>query len=316
MHPQSGLPHLRCAFAGTPAFAVPVLEAMIEQAYAPLAVLTQPDRPAGRGRKPQATPVKRAATRHGIRVLQPARLAAEPAQAALRELDLDLLVVVAYGLILPRSVLDIPRLGCWNVHASLLPRWRGAAPVQRAIEAGDSETGACVMQMDQGLDTGPVLLARRTKITARDTGGTLHDRLAQLGASALMECLQKLRDGALPPPSPQNNERATYARKLTKSEAQIDWHDAAIVLERRVRAFSPWPVCWCEIGGQRLRIWAVEAVPAVDGPPPGTLVAATARGIDIATSSGVLRLLEVQPPGGKRMPAGDYLNAHPLTPTP
>lgn len=305
---------IRVAFAGTPDFAVPALQAMVSHGFTPLAVLTQPDRPAGRGRHMRTGPVKQVAQDQGIPVHQPASLSGGTAEAAVRELDLDLLVVVAYGLILPRSVLQIPRHGCWNIHASLLPRWRGAAPIQRAIEAGDKHSGVCIMQMDEGLDSGPVLLAKETDITASDTGGTLHDRLAALGAEALLECLERLQNGNPPTPVPQDDARATHAPKLSKQEAKIDWQEPAAVLARRIRAFNPWPVCWCELGGQRLRVWRAEEQPGNGGQTPGTLIESSPAGIDVATTSGALRLLEVQAPGGQRMAARDYLNAHPLQP--
>lgn len=314
MRQQSGRSSLRIAFAGTPEFAIPALQAMISHEFAPLAVLTQPDRPAGRGRHMRAGPVKQVALDQGIPVHQPATLSGDAAEAAVRELDLDLLVVVAYGLILPRSVLQIPRHGCWNIHASLLPRWRGAAPIQRAIEAGDRRSGVCIMQMDEGLDSGPVLLAKETDITASDTGGTLHDRLAALGAGALLECLERLQNGDPPTPVPQDDTRATYAPKLSKQEARIDWQAPTEVLARRIRAFNPWPVCWSELGGQRLRVWRAEERPGNGGQAPGTLIASSPAGIDVATANGALRLLEVQAPGGQRMAARDYLNAHPLQP--
>lgn len=314
MRQQSGSRSLRVAFAGTPEFAVPALQAMISRGITPLAVLTQPDRPAGRGRRMRAGPVKQVALDQGIPVHQPASLSGSAAEAAVRELDLDLLVVVAYGQILPRSILQIPRHGCWNIHASMLPRWRGAAPIQRAIAAGDQRSGVCIMLMDEGLDSGPVLQAAETEITASDTGGTLHDRLAAMGAEALLECLERLQNGDPPTPVPQDDTRATYAPKLSKQEARIDWQEPAAVLARRIRAFNPWPVCWCELGGQRLRVWRAEEQPENGGQPPGTLIASSPAGIDVATASGALRLLEVQAPGGQRMAARDYLNAHPLQP--
>jgi len=314
MRQQSGRSSPRIAFAGTPEFAVPALRAMIAHGLTPLAVLTQPDRPAGRGRRTRAGPVKQLALQHSIPLHQPASLSGGPAEAAIRELELDLLVVVAYSLILPRAILQIPRHGCWNIHASLLPRWRGAAPIQRAIEAGDQRTGVCIMQMTEGLDSGPVLLTAATEITAIDTGGTLHERLADLGAEALLACLDRLQNGDPPTPAPQDGTQATYAPKLSKQEARIDWQEPAAVLARRIRAFNPWPVCWCELGGQRLRVWRAEEQPGNGGQAPGTLIASSPAGIDVATASGALRLLEVQEPGGQRMAARDYLNAHPLQP--
>jgi methionyl-tRNA formyltransferase len=256
---------LRILFAGTPDFAVPALQALIDSGCAPVAVLTQPDRPAGRGRQLQASPVKRCALAHGIEVLQPHTLRDEDTVQALQTYAADLMVVAAYGLILPQAVLDLPRQGCWNIHASLLPRWRGAAPIQRAIQAGDTETGVCIMRMEAGLDTGPVFMRQRAEITAEDTGGSLHDRLARLGADCLLQCIRQWLENRLPDPEPQDERLATYARKLEKREARIDWDRPAAELERQVRAFDPWPVAWCELGGERLRVWRA----AVLGPQSG-----------------------------------------------
>lgn len=303
---------LRIAFAGTPEFAAIPLKAMIGHGYTPVLVLTQPDRPAGRGRALRASPVKQCAEEAGIRVLQPKSLRDGKVQKDIRSYRPDLLVVVAYGLILPPEVLRIPRYGCWNIHASLLPRWRGAAPIQRALEAGDTETGVCIMQMAEGLDTGPVFLCERTEITPDDTGGTLHDRLAEMGAAALLECLGMLASGDMPEPAGQDDRRATYAPKLDKKEAEIDWNAPAEEIERRIRAFNPWPVCWSEIQGERLRAWRAEATAQKHSFRPGTVVTAGPEGIVIAAGSGLVRLLEVQRAGGKRMTASEYLNAHPL----
>jgi len=299
---------LRIVFAGTPEFAVPALRALDSAGCRPVAAFTQPDRPAGRGRALRASAVKQAALALDIPVHQPARLDAD-AQSLLAALDADLAVVIAYGLILPQAVLDLPRHGCWNIHASLLPRWRGAAPIQRAIEAGDAETGVCVMRMDAGLDTGPVMLRRTTPIGPRDTGGSLHDRLAGLGAEALIESIQALRCGAALPAVPQAAQGVTYATKIDKAEARLDWGRAAVELERQVRAFDPWPVAWFEWQGRRLRVWRAEVKPRTGMAEPGTLVGMGPGGIDIATAADVLRLLEVQPEGGRRMPVADFLNA-------
>ena len=314
---MTGISELIIVFAGTPDFAVPALEAMVAHGYPPLGVLTQPDRPAGRGRSLQPSAVKQCASAHGIKVLQPERLSGETIFGDLEKLQPDLMIVVAYGLILPVSILELPRYGCWNIHASLLPRWRGAAPVQRAIEAGDRKSGVCIMQMEAGLDTGPVLQQTETEIRALETGGSLHDRLAQMGASALLECLDKLDAGKPPSPMVQDDTLASYAGKVSKSEAKIDWQVPAVVLERRVRAFNPWPVCWCEIDGERLRIWSAEALENVDFSngktgQAGSVTAAGPGGIDVATSKGLLRLLEVQRAGGRRMSTAQYLNAHPV----
>jgi methionyl-tRNA formyltransferase len=303
---------LRIAFAGTPDFSVPALKGMIAEGYPPLVVLTQPDRKAGRGRALKASPVKQQAIEAGIPVWQPERLSGEEIQSDLKRLNLDLMIVVAYGQILPQAVLDIPRYGCWNIHASLLPRWRGAAPIQRAIEAGDAESGVSIMQMAAGLDTGPVFLMAETDIESQETGGSLHDRLAKMGVAALLDCLDMLNAGNMPEPVAQNPEDSTYASKLDKSEAEIDWKLPAAQLERKIRAFNPWPVCWFELEGQRIRIFAAEVFNAAPDLPPGSVIAASAVGIDVLTGDGGLRLLEIQAAGGKRMSAADYLNAHPI----
>jgi methionyl-tRNA formyltransferase len=276
-----------------------------------VAVYTQPDRPAGRGRKLAESPVKQTALAAGLPVEQPETLKAVDAQQRLRELDLDLLVVVAYGLILPRKVLAMPRLGCWNVHASLLPRWRGAAPIQRALLAGDRETGVCLMQMEAGLDTGPVLLRNAIPIASDATGGRLHDQLAELGAQVLGDGLQRILRGAAMTPTPQSTEGASYAHKLDKTEARLDWNEPAVALELKVRAFDPWPVAETVIGGERLRIWSVQALPLPAAAAPGRIVAANREGIDIACADGILRITALQRPGGNRIAVRDYLNARP-----
>ena len=304
---------LRLVFAGTPDFAVPGLAACRDAGAEVVAVYTQPDRPAGRGRKLAPSPVKQAALAAGIPVEQPESLKSPAAQQRLRVHAPDLLVVIAYGLILPRAVLAMPRLGCWNVHASLLPRWRGAAPIQRALLAGDATTGVCLMQMEAGLDTGPVLLSQATPIGAADTGGSLHDRLAALGATVLTEGLQRLADGAALPPTAQDAASATYAHKLDKAEARLDFSRSALELERKVRAFDPWPVAEAELAGERVRVWSAQARDAdaaTRGPtPPGAIVAASKHGIDIACGDGVLRILKLQRAGGRMIDAADYLNA-------
>ena len=300
---------LNIVFAGTPEFAVPPLALMIESGFKPVAVMTQPDRPSGRGRQIAQSAVKELALAHDIPVLQPASLGSQSSAENLGELNADLMVVVAYGLILPEALLRTPRLGCWNIHASLLPRWRGAAPIQRAIEAGDRETGVCIMQMEAGLDTGPVLYREIVPIGARETGGSLHDRLAETGAKALLHCLRLLVGGNLPDPRPQDDSKATYARKLEKAEARIDWSRPAVEIERKIRAFDPWPVCWTWVGEERTRIWKVEVTGQRCIARPGDILVSGNDGIDVATGDGVLRLLELQRPGGRRISANDYLNA-------
>ena len=304
-------PSLRVVFAGTPDFAVPCLEACRAAGVDVVAAYTQPDRPAGRGRKLAASPVKEAALAAGIPVEQPESFKAEGDRARLASYAPDLMVVVAYGLILPRKVLAIPRLGCWNVHASLLPRWRGAAPIQRAILAGDAESGVDLMQMEAGLDTGPVLVERRTPIAADETGGSLHDRLSTLGADALAEGLRRTLAGETLVPRAQPEEGVEYAHKLDKAEARLDFTQSAIVLERKVRAFDPWPVAEADIAGERLRIWSARAVEGVAGAEPGRILAASREGIDVACAEGALRLTAVQRAGGRRIGAADYLNARP-----
>lgn len=302
---------LNVVFAGTPEFSVPALEALLRSAHRVLAVYTQPDRPAGRGRQLAASAVKQCAVSHGLPVEQPASLREPAALERLERLGADLMVVVAYGLLLPPPVLAAPRFGCVNIHASLLPRWRGAAPIQRAILAGDQVTGVAIMQMDAGLDTGAVLLERTVAIGERESAASLHDRLAALGASALLEALEQIAQGsALPRQQPASG--ATYAGKIRKEEAEIDWRGSAAQLDRQVRAFNPWPVaqtCW---NAQPLRIWEALPVAGGAGALPGTVLHAGAAGIDVATGEGVLRLTRVQLAGRKAMPAAEFLNAHRL----
>ena len=299
----------RIAFAGTPEFAVPVLEALVGMGYEIPVVLTQPDRPAGRGRKLTASAVKQSARAWSLRLLQPASL-----RTPLAELgeSPELLVVVAYGLLLPQWLLDWPRLACVNVHASLLPRWRGAAPIQRAIEAGDPRTGVSLMRMVTGLDAGPVYAFRETEIGAEETGGELHDRLAALGARLIEETLPSLLAGGLQG-APQDEAQATYASKIAKSEAVLDWRAPAASLARKVRAFNPWPVAESRLSdGRRLRIWTAAVANTETDAAPGTIVAATHESVDVATGDGVLRLTTLQPPGARPMAVGAYLAAHSL----
>ncbi len=299
---------MRVVFAGTPDFSAPILQAVLDSAHDVVGVYCQPDRPAGRGRKLKPGPVKALAQAHALPVFQPASLKDPAAQQQLAALEPDLMVVVAYGLLLPQAVLDIPAQGCVNLHASLLPRWRGAAPIQRAILAGDTETGVCLMQMEAGLDSGPVLAEVRTPITADETGGSLHDRLSRLAAELLTAHLDDLAAGRLQP-RPQDESRVTYAHKLDKHEAAIDWLQDAARLERQVRAFNPWPVAQAQYQGQALRIWRAVAREDSTQAAPGSVVAAGKQGIDVSCGRGVLRLLEIQLPGGKRLDAAAFLNA-------
>jgi methionyl-tRNA formyltransferase len=299
---------LRIVFAGTPEFAVPSLRVAASRNEV-VAVYTQPDRPAGRGRGLQASKIKLEALQRGIPVLQPESLKSQLSRDALRALKPDLLVVVAYGLLLPQKILEIPTHGCWNVHASLLPRWRGAAPIQRAIEAGDAETGACLMQMEKGLDTGPVLLSQRIAIGDHETGGQLHDRLAELGAQTLADGLGLLRAGMRPVPQPQPAVGVTYAHKLDKAEARLDWSQPAAVLARKVRAFNPWPVAEAMLAGERVRIHDAIALPLAHGVAPGSLLLTSREGIDIACGDGAVRIRVLQREGGKPITAADWVNA-------
>ena len=303
-------PSLRVVFAGTPDFAAASLLALLDSRHQVVAAYTQPDRPAGRGRKLTPSPVKALAQEHGLPVHQPTSLKDTDAQQTLAALEADVLVVVAYGLILPQAVLDIPRLGCLNVHASLLPRWRGAAPIQRAIEAGDTRSGVTIMQMDAGLDTGAMLLVRETPITATTTGGELHDRLAPLGGEAIVEALDALATDGLTA-TPQPSEGVTYAAKLSKAEAELDFAQPAATLAARVRAFNPWPVTWCALGDERLRIPLAE--PADDGASesPGTITRADSELLVACGAEGRerLRITRAQLPGGKALAVSELLRA-------
>lgn len=298
----------RIIFAGTPEFAATALQALIDAGYPVCAVYTQPDRPAGRGRKIQHSAVKALALESGLTIYQPTSLKQAEAQAELAALQADLMVVAAYGLILPQMVLDAPRLGCINIHASLLPRWRGAAPIQRALLAGDTHTGISIMQMDAGLDTGAILLKNECPIERHDTAQTLHDRLAVMGAGSLLQALENF-DSLMP--EKQDERLAVYAHKLEKAEAGLDWNKPAEELERMVRAFNPWPVAHGNVGGLALRVWRAEALAEASRLEPGSILRANKSALDIATGAGVLRLLEVQKAGGRRIGVADLINAHP-----
>ena len=302
---------LRIVFAGTPEFSVPALNALHAAGHEIVAVYAQPDRPAGRGRTLGTGPVKRRALELGLRVEQPPTLRSGEAAALVSSFAPDLMVVVAYGLILPQSILDLPRLGCLNIHASLLPRWRGAAPIQRAILAGDTVTGITIMKMDAGLDTGPMLLIRETGIAANDTAGDLHDRLARLGAEAVVEAVAGLAAGRLLPFA-QPADGATYAAKISKEEAVIDWSRTAGEISRQVRAFNPWPVAETRWNGQQLRIWAAEPRSGGPGAVPGTVVEAAGGRLAVAAGSGSLEIQRLQLAGRNATSAAEFLNAHQL----
>ncbi len=299
---------LKLIFAGTPDFAARHLAALLSSDHEVVAVYTQPDKPAGRGQKLTASPVKELALAHDLPVYQPASLRNEAAQTELAALGADLMVVVAYGLILPKAVLDTPRLGCLNVHGSLLPRWRGAAPIQRAIWAGDAETGVTIMQMDVGLDTGAMIRKVSCPIAFDETSASLYDKLAELGPQALVDTLNAMAAGDTAAEA-QDDALANYAQKLSKEEARIDWSMEAIAIERCIRAFNPWPISWFEVAEQTIKVWQAEVIDSDHGQSAGTLLKADKQGIDVATGKGVLRLLTLQPPGKKAMSVPDLLNS-------
>ncbi|WP_287951840.1 methionyl-tRNA formyltransferase [Diaphorobacter sp.] len=315
---------MRVIFAGTPEFARVALERLLAAGFTVPLVLTQPDRPAGRGMKLQASPVKQCALQHGIAVAQPLSLRldgkypedAAAAKAAIEAAQADVMVVAAYGLILPQWVLNTPRLGCLNIHASLLPRWRGAAPIHRAIEAGDAETGVTIMQMDAGLDTGDMLLLEKTAISPADTTATLHDRLAQLGGRLIVEALEMAACGGLKP-TPQPAEGVTYAHKIDKAESTIDWNQPAEVIARRVRAFDPFPGAATTLGADAIKVWSckIDSCSRTLDAACGQILSIDADGICVACGAGsLLRLTVLQRAGGKRLPAADFLRGFPLAP--
>jgi methionyl-tRNA formyltransferase len=295
---------MKVIFAGTPDFAAQALRAIAAAGFEIPLVLTQPDRPKGRGMQLQASPVKQAALELGLTIAQPASLRHEEAQALLRAQNADVMVVAAYGLILPQAVLDTPAHGCLNIHASLLPRWRGAAPIQRAIEAGDTETGVCIMQMDAGLDTGAVVSTHHYAIKNTDTATDVHDALAVLGAHAIVADLQQLQQTGGLNATPQPPAGITYAQKLSKEEAKIDWNESALVIERKIRAFNPVPGAWVEYQNQPLKIWRAEAV-AQSG-RAGEVLAISSDGLIVACGEGALNITELQPAGSKRMPVAAF----------
>jgi methionyl-tRNA formyltransferase len=295
-------------FAGTPDFALPTLRALLDSKHSVCAVYTQPDRPAGRGRHLSMSPVKECALTAGIPVCQPTTLRDAQVQAELKAWQAELMIVVAYGQILPPEALQAPQLGCINVHASLLPRWRGAAPIQRAMMAGDTQTGITIMQMDVGLDTGAMLLRETCPILSEDSGQNLHDRLAALGASSLIKTLTTMEAGELQPVL-QDETQANYAQKLSKLDGKIDWTQSAAPIERQVRALNPWPVAYTESGQHHLRIWQVQLLTEKTAAAPGKIVAITHHGIDVATGDGVLRLTKIQEAGGKPMDVSAFVNA-------
>ena len=295
---------MRLIFAGTPEFAATALQALIDAGHEIPLVLTQPDRPAGRGMQLRPSAVKVVAQQHHLRVAQPASLKKPEDQLPIQEAGADLMVVAAYGLILPQAVLDMPRLGCWNIHASLLPRWRGAAPIQRAILAGDQETGITIMQMDAGLDTGAMLLRKPLAISNADTTQTLHDRLAALGASSILEAIELWSKNGLPA-EPQDNALATYAAKICKEEARIDWSRPAQEIARAVRAYNPFPGAFTSRDGETLKIWSSQPVSGAG--TPGMVLAAAKQGIVVACGEGALSIQELQRAGGKRLPVTQFL---------
>jgi len=298
---------LKILFAGTPEFAENSLGALIAAGHEIVAVYTQPDRPSGRGQKITASPIKKLAASEQLAIHQPITLRDPLEQQFICDLSVDLMIVVAYGLILPAKILSAPKLGCLNVHASLLPRWRGAAPIQHAILAGDNETGVTIMQMEAGLDTGPMLSKATCPIDENDTGGSLHDKLAILGAELLINTIADLKNY---PPQKQDNNFANYAHKISRQDAKINWSDSAVKIERIIRAFNPWPVAFTEINNKLLRIWSAKLISTEKSTQPaGCILQANHNGIDVSTGDGILRLQTIQLAGGKALPVSDILNA-------
>jgi len=299
---------LKIIFAGTPEFAATALQALLQTPHQIIAVYTQPDRPAGRGLQVSESAVKALAKQHSLAIFQPSTLKDPAEQEKLAGLKADLMVVAAYGLLLPKAVLTTPHLGCINIHASLLPRWRGAAPIQRALLAGDTKTGITIMQMDEGLDTGPMLYKAECDIGPEDNSANLHDRLAQLGAQALLNSLELLIQDKLPA-KPQDPAQASLAAKIRKEEACIDWTHSAQELERAIRAFYPWPIAFTHFQGETLRIHQAQALDQATPAIPGSIISASAQGIDVATKEGLIRIRQIQAPGGRPLSVKDFLNA-------
>jgi len=300
---------MRIIFAGTPEFAAEALKALLTTEHEVCAVYTQPDRPSGRGRKLTPSPVKQLALEHNIPVEQPLNFKEDESKQILKQYNADLMIVVAYGLLLPQSVLDTPKLGCINIHASLLPRWRGAAPIQRAILAGDTETGVCIMQMEAGLDTGPVLFRSSCPIHHDDTAQVLHDRLAALGSGALLKTLPNV-EALQAKAEEQDDSQSNYASKLQKSEATIDWQHSAESISRKIHAFNPWPIAQTEWQSKTFRIWDAQALPQEHNNNAGDIIAVSKQGIDVATGDGILRITSVQLPGKRAMAVSDFLNSN------
>lgn len=299
---------MKIIFAGTHEIALPPLKALINSPYEIVAVYTQPDRPVGRGQKIMVGDVKQLAQQHHLPVFQPVSLRNKEEQEKLQSLHADLMIVIGYGLLLPVEILQAPRFGCWNAHISLLPRWRGAAPVQRAILAGDQETGVTIMQMNEGLDTGDILKQKTCPINPNDTSAILHQRLANLSAELLLEILPDLLHNKLNP-VPQDNAKATYAAKINKAEAKVNWQNSALVIDRQVRAFNPWPIAFTEYQGQNIRLWQTHAEPYAHQQAPGAILQIEKSGLLVATRDGALRILELQLPGGKRLLFSEFLNS-------
>ena len=299
---------MKIIFMGTPDFSVGTLEALVEAGHEIVLAVTQPDKPKGRGKEMQFTPVKECALAHNIPVYQPKKIREPECIEELKKYQADVCVVVAFGQILPKEILEMTPYGCINVHASLLPKYRGAAPIQRSLWAGDAETGVTIMQMDVGLDTGDMLYKLSCPITAEDTSGTLYDKLAELGPQGLITTLKQLADGTAKP-EVQDETLVTYAEKLSKEEARIDWSLSAAQLERCIRAFNPWPMSWLEIEGQPVKVWKASVIDTATNAAPGTILEANKQGIQVATGDGILNLLSLQPAGKKAMSAQDLLNS-------